>query len=278
MFPPQPTISYLILNMCILAPIIPMALSLNITLDSTPEAFQSTLISLRWEHDDPLDFVLGAFPNFPGIDSVMVVMANQVVENFTGDRIVDMIFNYTSASGDDCFLIAWIPHAEPRNNFANSEPFTVKSAKHTSTSITIEPTIPVTVSGTTSLVSGGIPSSTTVSNIRPKPASRTGTIVGSVLCLLAVGCIASSTYVFIQRRKSKCSSTSFPQEHETQALPEVTRARLEEENARMREEITALENQIRHMAGYGSLPPPSYRSASNYSSSNVSNSSRSFRV
>ncbi len=77
----------------------------------------------------------------------------------------------------------------------------------------------------------------------------------------------------------KCSSTSFPQEHETQDLPEVTRARLEEENARMREEITALENQIRRMeAGYGSLPPPSYRSASNYSSSNVSNSSRSFRV
>ncbi len=89
-----------------------MALSLNITLDSTPEAFQSTPISLRWEHDDPLDFVLGAFSNFPGIDSVMVVMANQVVENFTEDRIVDMSFNYTSASGDDCFLIAWIPHAE----------------------------------------------------------------------------------------------------------------------------------------------------------------------
>ncbi|SJL04611.1 uncharacterized protein ARMOST_07979 [Armillaria ostoyae] len=279
MFSPQPAIFYLILNMCILAPIIPMALSLNITLDSTPEAFQSIPISLRWEHDDPLDFVLGAFSNFPGIDSVMVVMANQVVEKFTGDRIVDMIFNYTSPSGDDCFLIAWLPHAEPRNNFAISEPFTVKSAKHTSTSITMKPTIPATVSSTASLVSGGIPSSTTVSNIQPKPASRTGVVVGGVLCLLAVGCIASCTYVFIRRRKSKSSNTSFPQEHETQALPEVMRTRLEEENARMQKEITALVNQIGRMeAGYGCSPPPSYRSASNYSSSNVSNSSRSFRV
>ncbi|PBK64438.1 hypothetical protein ARMSODRAFT_1087867 [Armillaria solidipes] len=270
-----------------------MALTLNITLDSTPEAFQSIPISLRWEHDDPLDFVLGAFSNFPGINLVMIVTANQVVEDFTEDRIVDMTFNYTSPSRDDCTLIAWLQapdiDSEPRNNFAVSEPFTVKTAKHTSTSITIKPTIPTTVSGTASSVSGGIPSSTTVSNIQPKPTSRTGAVVGGVLCLLAVGCIASCTYVFIRRRKSKgptlialllkSSNTSFPQEHETQALPEVMRARLEEETARMREEITALMNQIGRMeAGYRCSPPPSYRSASNYSSSNVSNSSRSFRV
>ncbi|KAK0434940.1 hypothetical protein EV421DRAFT_1909037 [Armillaria borealis] len=237
MFSPQPAMFHLILNMCILAPIIPMALTLNITLDSTPEAFQSIPISLRWEHDDPLDFVL-------------------VVEDFTEDRIIDMTFNYTSPSRDDFTLIAWLQasdiDSEPRKNFAVSEPFTVKTAKHTSTSITIKPTIPTTVSGTTSSVSGGIPSSTTVSNIQPKPTSLTGAV---------------------------SSNTSFPQEHETQALPEVMRARLEEENARMREEITALMNQIgRVEAGYGCSPPPSYRSASNYSSSNVSNSSRSFRV
>ncbi|PBK80450.1 hypothetical protein ARMGADRAFT_78368 [Armillaria gallica] len=275
MFSPQPVLFHLILNMCILVPIIPMALSLKITLDSTPEAFQSIPISLHWEHNDPLDFVLGAFSNFPDIDSVMIVMANQVVENFTEDRIVDMAFNYTSPSRDDCTLVAWlqVPNAEPRNRFAESEPFTVKSIARTSTSITCELPIPTIVSGPTLSVSTGIPASTTASNDPFEPTSRTGMIVGSILGLFALGCMASvSIYVFIRQRRSKAATSLRPQDS-------LTRALLEEENARMRQEITALKNQIRCMeAGYGCSPPPSYRSASNYSSSNVSNSSRSFRV
>ncbi len=50
----------------------------------------------------------------------------------------------------------------------------------------------------------------------------------------------------------------------------VSRDHLEAEIARMREEIRALQlnNQIRWMeAGYESLPPPSYRSASSSSRS-----------
>ncbi|KAK0225248.1 hypothetical protein EDD85DRAFT_226124 [Armillaria nabsnona] len=139
-----------------------------------------------------------------------------------------------------------------------------------------------------------------------KSASRTGAIVGSVLGSLALLSIISGLVLFMlrRRRRFKSSTTSraflkylpnenrgpltpFPlgsshtslhQERETDApkqepVSEVSRDYLETENARMREEIMALRlenDQTRWMeAGYGSLPPPSYRSTPSYPSSDV---------
>ena len=81
-------------------------LSLHITLkESAPEAFQNTSISLHRDQDDPIEFVLGAFT----VDGKVAVTTNQVVKNFTADRIVNMTFNYTSPFGKDCILLAWLP-------------------------------------------------------------------------------------------------------------------------------------------------------------------------
>ncbi len=58
------------------------------------------------------------------------------------------------------------------------------------------------------------------------------------------------------------SNTGFFQAHGTQAQSKVSRAHLTGENARLREEIVALEERMRRMeARYGIPPPPSYRSA-----------------
>ncbi|SJL04608.1 uncharacterized protein ARMOST_07976 [Armillaria ostoyae] len=133
-------------------------------------------------------------------------------------------------------------------------------------------------SSPTSSVSGTAP------NASPNPASHTGIIVGVVLGVLALGCVVStSIYVLFRQRRSKAVAplllpqhspapsllTPYPssmREREAEAqgpMSEVPRDQLEAEIARMREEIMTLrlENQIRRMeAGYGSLPPPSYRS------------------
>ncbi len=92
---------------CTIIALIPLVLSLNIALESAPEAFQSTPISLGWDRDDPFDFVLGAF----AVDGLVAATANQVVANFTADRIVNMTFNYTSSSEKDCILLAWPPQS-----------------------------------------------------------------------------------------------------------------------------------------------------------------------
>ncbi len=135
-----------------------------------------------------------------------------------------------------------------------------------------------------------------------KTTSHTGAIVGGVLGSLALLSIISGLVLFMlrKRRRSrnsapsrafwkylnenrviltpfplKSSNTSFHQERDTEAqepVSEVSRDHLVAENTRMREEIMALrlENQTRHMeAGYGSLPPPSYRSTPSYPSSDV---------
>lgn len=102
----------------------------------------------------------------------------------------------------------------------------------------------------------------------PKPTPHTGTIVGGVFGILALGCMVSaSIYVLTRRRRSNAAtpllrpqdsmafttlprssvnsrSISFHEESETEAASEVSRAPLEGENARIREEITTLENQI----------------------------------
>ncbi|KAK0434900.1 hypothetical protein EV421DRAFT_1838026 [Armillaria borealis] len=273
--------------------LIPLVLSLNITLESAPEAFQSTPISLRRDKDNPIDFVLGAFT----VDGLVAALENQVVVNFTADRIVNMTFNHTSSSGKDCILLAWIPQSEPHNNFAQSEPFSVTGGNYTPTPTTndirttatpnvIRTTSSPTTSNSTSSVSG------TASNVPPKPASHTGVIVGGVLGILTLGCmVAASIYVLRWRRKSKAGSlpllrpqdrtapplTPFLLKHSSQRdtgaqehVSAVSRDHLEAEIARVREEIRALrlDNQIRRVeAGYESLPPPSYRSASSYSRS-----------
>ncbi|SJL04654.1 uncharacterized protein ARMOST_08022 [Armillaria ostoyae] len=261
--------SFLSFQLCIIA-LIPLVLSLNITLpESAPEAFQSTPISLHREHDDPLDFVLGAFANNA---SVMVATTIEVVEIFIADKFVDMTFNYTSPSEKDCTLFAWGQAAGSRNYFAESKPFSVTDPGITGTPSGSTPPRPNSTSPTTS--SSTTPNSTssvsgTVSNVPHKPASHTGMIVGGVLGMLALGCMVStSIYVLIRRRRSNVATPllrpqdgvalitlprssvnsrgiSFHEERETDsAASVVSRAPLEGENARMREEITALENQI----------------------------------
>ncbi|KAK0502760.1 hypothetical protein EDD18DRAFT_1345579 [Armillaria luteobubalina] len=210
-----------------------MTLSLNITLDGTPEAFQSIPVALRWEHGYPLDFILGAFSNFLGIDPVMIVMANQVVENFTEDRIIDMTFNHTSPSTEDCTLVAWlqVPNAEHRNRFVENEPFIVNFIARTSMPVTCQQPSPTIVSGTTSSVSECIPPSTIASNVPLESTSPTGTIAGSILGFLALDLMISvSLYIFIRQRRLKAATPLHPQDSPwptLTALPvnsDVTRA------------------------------------------------------
>ncbi|SJL04655.1 uncharacterized protein ARMOST_08023 [Armillaria ostoyae] len=282
--------------------LIPLVLSLNITLESAPEAFQSTPVSLRQDDDDPFDFVLGAFT----VDGNVAASANLGVANFTADSIVNMTFNHTSSSGKDCILLAWLPQAQSPNSFAESEPFSVTSGTTTttpsdiipirspfpSTSRTSSPSSPtgLTSSPTTSSFTSSV--SATASNIPPKPTSHTGVIVGGVLGLLALGCMVSaSIYVLRWRRRSRAGSLPLPHPQDSPVPPltpfilkysspretgaqehvsAVSRDHLEAEIAGVREEIRALrlDNQIRRVeAGYESLPPPSYRSASSSSRS-----------
>ncbi len=92
-----------VITRCTIIAFIPLVLSLNITLpESAPEAFQSTPISLRWAQNDPIEFVLGTFT----IHRNVAASANQVVADFTADRIVNVTFNYTSPSEKDCTLFA----------------------------------------------------------------------------------------------------------------------------------------------------------------------------
>ncbi|KAK0458432.1 uncharacterized protein EV420DRAFT_355373 [Desarmillaria tabescens] len=267
-----------------------MLSSLNITLDSNPIAFQSTSVSLHRALDDPSDFVLSAFLEIKAAfvnttGSVMVATTNQAVENFTADRIIDMTFNHSSRS-ENYILVAW--ESESGLRLAESQLFSVTDFESTASESALS-TIP---SSPPSSFSGSIPTSTTASNVPPKHTSYTGTIVGCILGLLAFGCMISAfIYVLIRRRRAKVATpylcpedgpaatlTSFPpksrsmslhqeSETETQELVlQMPREHLEVENVRMREEIMVLDNQIRCMeAGCGSLPPPSYRSASHAS-------------
>ncbi len=104
---------------CTIIALIPLVLSLNITLESLPEAFQSTPISLHWAQNDPIEFVLGAFT----VDRNVAASANQVVANFTADRIVNMTFNYTSSSEKDCILLARLPDVRYVSDMLHLAPF-----------------------------------------------------------------------------------------------------------------------------------------------------------
>ncbi|PBK64422.1 hypothetical protein ARMSODRAFT_461457 [Armillaria solidipes] len=137
-----------------------------------------------------------------------------------------------------------------------------------------------------------------------KIASRAGAIVGGVLGSLAFLSISGLVLFMLRRRRRSRNSApfrafwkylpnenrgpltpfplessrmSFHQKRETEAqepVSEVSTGRdyLQADIARMREEILALrlENQTRRTeAGYGSLPPPSYRSTPSCPSSDV---------
>lgn len=112
---------YAVLNAirCTIIALIPLVLTLDITLEIAPEAFLSTPISLRRDQDDPSEFVFGAFT----VDKYMAASANQVVANFTADRIVNTTFNHTSLFGEDCILLAWLPHVEYGSDMLRLLPF-----------------------------------------------------------------------------------------------------------------------------------------------------------
>ncbi|KAK0502699.1 hypothetical protein EDD18DRAFT_1345520 [Armillaria luteobubalina] len=257
--------------------LIPLVLSLNITLESAPEPFQNARISLRWAPNDPVEFVLGAFTNDA---SVMVATTLEVMENFIADSTVDMGFNYTSPSENDCTLYAWVPvpwAAGPSDGFAQSEPFTITSRRYTTTATPSTPTLSRSKAASTSPTTSNPAASSSTSSVSEtasdvpfRPASHAGVIVGGVLGVLALGCL--SVYVLIRRRRSNAAtpllcpqdsatfnttlprssvnsrSISLHEERETEAAPGVsTRVPLEGENSRMREELTALESQIGSM-------------------------------
>ncbi|PBK87511.1 hypothetical protein ARMGADRAFT_457506 [Armillaria gallica] len=208
----------------------------------------------------------------------MVATTIQAVANFTADRIVDMTFNHTSLSEKDCILLALFLGHGPRDPFARSEPFSVNPADRTSTWTAFELSLP------TSGTAANIPASNTASCVPLKAASRARAIVGSVFGFLAIWCMVSASIcIMIRRRKGMMlpgipfcrplpttptpfplyfSNTSFLQGHGTQAQSKVSRAHLKGENARLREEIVALEERMRRMeTRCGIPPPPSYRSA-----------------
>ncbi|PBK87512.1 hypothetical protein ARMGADRAFT_457529 [Armillaria gallica] len=154
---------FLFFQLCTIIALIPLVLSLNITLESAPEAFQRTPISLHRDHDDPIEFVLGGFT----VDRFAAVTANLVVANFTANRIVNMTFNHTSLFRKDCILLVWLPDVRPRNKFAESEPFSVSSRTTTampSESVTRRPPFPSTSPTSSPTPSTGLTSSPTTSN------------------------------------------------------------------------------------------------------------------
>ncbi|PBK64434.1 hypothetical protein ARMSODRAFT_978995 [Armillaria solidipes] len=97
--------SFPFFRLCTFLTLLPLVLS---TLNRAPEALQSTPISLRWMgQSDPSD-CLGAFLTHTLKGSVKVATKDGTVDNFTVDQIVDITFNYTSPSGKDCNLVAWL--------------------------------------------------------------------------------------------------------------------------------------------------------------------------
>ncbi|KAK0458466.1 uncharacterized protein EV420DRAFT_356537 [Desarmillaria tabescens] len=202
-------------QLCTLLVLIPLVLTLDITLDGAPVAFKSTPVVLHRMQDDPPDFILGAFLIHTD-ESLMVATTTQAVNNFIADLTAFMTFNYTSTSDKDCILIAWIPGTEPHNQFTQSEPFSVGSKPRTATSsfesIPAEPTFksnssttpnPTTPSPFPSVVG----SESITSNVPPEHVSRAGAIVGGVLgSVLVLGCMVSTAiYVFIRRRRPRGS-------------------------------------------------------------------------
>ncbi|KAK0474913.1 hypothetical protein IW261DRAFT_1568406 [Armillaria novae-zelandiae] len=216
---------------CAIIALIPPVLPLNITLESPLKAFQSAQISLHWAPDDPVKFVIGAFTNdTPTIAATMI----EGVENFTADRVVNMTFNYTSTSGKNCILYAWVPQAaEPRSGFAHSEPFSVTggSTPHSAavsigggsfTAFVLTTSIPAASNPTTSSPAASNPttSSPTSSSLSIAPsftsspvpgntqsttkAVPTEAVVGAVIGAFALFSIVSAAlFLRLRRRRNR---------------------------------------------------------------------------
>ncbi|KAK0228063.1 hypothetical protein IW262DRAFT_1532186 [Armillaria fumosa] len=268
---------------------IPLVFPLNIRLDSTPIGFHNTTVSLGWQQNDPSDFILGAFLIHTK-EAIMVAKTMQPVENFAANQTEYMTFNYTSLPGNrDCILLAWLPDSKSSfcpesgvfSDRSRSDNFIHAIFSGISSTLSVSGTAPhglgttptpprivvdSTLSPKLTTPKSIIPSSPTSSvtgaaaGASPDPASHTGIIVGIVLGVLTLGCMAyMSIYVLILRRRLKeaapllrpqdSPASSFPtpsmivrQECETETqepMSEVPRDRLETVIARMQEEITA---------------------------------------
>ncbi|KAK0225236.1 hypothetical protein EDD85DRAFT_225777 [Armillaria nabsnona] len=108
--------------LCTFLTLLPLVLSMP---DRAPEALQITSLSLRWMgQSDPSD-CLGAFLAHTVKGLVKVATKDGTVDNFTADRIVDITFNHTNPSGNDCNLVTWLQ--ELCHCFTKPEPIPVNS-------------------------------------------------------------------------------------------------------------------------------------------------------
>ncbi|SJL04656.1 uncharacterized protein ARMOST_08024 [Armillaria ostoyae] len=213
--------------LCTIIALIPIVLSLNITLESAPKAIQGTPILLRWAQNDPIEFVLGAFT----VDEHVAASANQVVANFTADRKVNMTLNCTTLFGPgepDCILLAWLPQAQPRNNFAESEPFSVTSGSYTNVAMPSESTpsrstFPITsptASNPTTSNSLSSASGDTYSLVSPSgsgtaqsttKAIPTEAVVGAVIgSFVLLSIVSAAAFIILWRRRNRKLKESAP--------------------------------------------------------------------
>ncbi|KAK0458431.1 uncharacterized protein EV420DRAFT_355369 [Desarmillaria tabescens] len=160
-----------VVQLCTFMVLVLLGLALNIMLDSTPVAFQSTPVLLHMAQNDPPRFLLGAFLIYTN-RSTMIATAIQPVDNFTTDRTFNMIFNYTNPSKKDCVLVAWLD-----SDLAQSEPFSVTGSNATfASTISIIPSShPSSVSGALSLGDprvGNIPSTWAMTSNMGTPSSE----------------------------------------------------------------------------------------------------------
>ncbi|SJL04607.1 uncharacterized protein ARMOST_07975 [Armillaria ostoyae] len=206
--------------LCTFLTLLPLVLS---TLDRAPEALQSTPTSLRWMgQSDPSD-CLGAFLTHTLKGSVKVATKDGTVDNFTADRIVDITFNYTSPSGKDCNLVAWLqelchcsakPELIPMNSDRDSRQTASKSSSESGISPYFTPTPHSGLGATPTLtdmmnipkVESTIPSSP-ASGIAPPGKSTTKAIPTEAIVGIAIGSFAFLLSIllalFVWRRRSR---------------------------------------------------------------------------
>ncbi|KAK0458403.1 uncharacterized protein EV420DRAFT_1542073 [Desarmillaria tabescens] len=222
-------------RMCILAIILPLALSLNISLDGPAVLFQRTPINLHWTSGDPDKFNLGVYQGKLTEDvpnhHLLHVPVNQVVTHFTQYKVVYMTFNISSPSPvvKDYILLAWINGyasgamhlgfsfekmiLRHHNNYANSSWFTVE-LNTTPTLISTSTILGTTVTASTSLATteldpqAGQTTTASTSSAQTKPSSHTGAIVGGVLGSLALLCIISGLALFMLRRRRRSRNSA----------------------------------------------------------------------
>ncbi|KAK0225173.1 hypothetical protein EDD85DRAFT_856704 [Armillaria nabsnona] len=123
-----------------------------------------------------------------------------------------MTFNYTSPSEKDCLLLAWLPQAQPRNHFAESERFSVTSGIYTNAAApTSNPTMSsptASVSGTTSSLTSSQVSGPTQSTEKAIPTEAVvGAVIGSFVLLSIV---SAALFIILWRRRKRKLKESAP--------------------------------------------------------------------